>query len=223
MMDIAALYALLLNPNTVFLLFVVATLGIYFELAHPGAMFPGGIGAVALLLFLFTATALSPNWAGFALMLLAAVLLVLDVKLPGHGVLTVGAVISLIVGALLFFNSGGTRDGAYLNPLVVYSVAGIVGIVGFMLARIALRLRKMNVTTGVQGMIGVTVTARTPLLPEGRVSYGGEDWAAILDDPTMSADPGSKLQIVSVEGLRLHVQPLGSVLSSDVQTIQMLK
>ncbi len=215
-MDIGAL---LLNPNIVFLLFIVAMLGIYFELAHPGTTVPGVVGGIAFLLFLFLAVALSPNWAGLALMLLAAVLLVLDVKLPGHGVLTVAAIVSLVIGALLFFNSGGTHSGAYLNPLVVYSVAALVGIVGFLLARIALRLHKMNVTTGVQGMIGVTVTARTPLLPEGRVSYGGEDWAAILDDPNMSAEPGAKLQIVSVEGLHLHVQPLGSVLH-DVQTIQ---
>ncbi len=222
-MDIGALYALLLNPNIVFLLFIVAMLGTYFELAHPGTMVSGAIGGIAFLLFLFMAVALSPNWAGLALMLLAAGLLILDVKLPGHGVLTVVAVVSLVVGALLFFNSGGTHSGAYLNPLVVYGVAAMVGIVGFLLARIALRLHKMNITTGVQGMIGVTVTAKTPLLPEGRVSYGGEDWAAILDDPTLSAEPGSKLQIVSVEGLRLHVQPLGSVLQSDAQAIQTLK
>lgn len=219
----SALYALLLDPNIVFLMFVVAMLGIYLELAHPGTILPGVVGTIALLLFLFTAGALSPNWAGFVLMLLAALLLVLDVKLPGHGVLTLGAIVSLIIGALLFFNSGGTHSGAYLNPLVVYAVAAIVGIVGFMLARITLRLRKMNVTTGVQGMIGVTVTARTPLLPEGRVNYGGEDWAAILDDPTLSAEPGSKLRIVSVEGLRLCVQPLGSVLQSDTQVVQRLK
>jgi membrane-bound serine protease (ClpP class) len=95
-MDIGAL---LLNPNIVFLLFIVAMLGIYFELAHPGTTVPGVVGGIAFLLFLFLAVALSPNWAGFALMLLAAVLLVLDVKLPGHGVLTVAAIVALVVGA----------------------------------------------------------------------------------------------------------------------------
>jgi membrane protein implicated in regulation of membrane protease activity len=69
-------------------------------------------------------------------------------------------------------------------------------------------------------MIGATVIAKTPLLPEGRVRYAGEDWAAILDEPTASADPGSKLQIVSVEGLRLHVQPVGSVLRNEIHPIQ---
>ncbi len=203
---------MLLDPNIVFLLFVVAMLGIYLEIAHPGAILPGVVGAIAFLLFLLAATSLAPNWVGLALMLLAAALLVLDVKVPTHGVLTVGAVISLVVGTLLFFKGGGSYSATQLSPVLVYVVAAIVGVVGFTLVQFAIRVRKMRVTTGVEGMIGVTVVARTPLLPEGRVNYGGEDWAAILDDPSTSADPGSKLQIVSVDGLRLHVQPMGSIL-----------
>ncbi len=218
-----AFYALLLDPNVVFLLFIVAMLGIYLEIAHPGAILPGVTGAIALVLFLFAAGSLAPNWAGLALMLLAAVLLVLDVKLPTHGVLTLGAVIALVVGALLFFNSGGPYSNTQLNPVVVYVVAGLVGLVGFMLVTFIVRSRRMRVTTGVEGMIGTTVTALTPLLPEGRVSYGGEDWAAILDAPTTSADPGSMLQIVAVERLRLHVQLLRPGPILDVHSTQALK
>ena len=210
---------MLLDPNIVFLLFVVAVLGFYLEIAHPGIIIPGILGGVAFLFFLFAASSLTPDWVGLAFMLLAAVLLVLDVKLPAHGVLTVGAVISLIGGALLFFNSGSSRE-VQLNPILVSVVAGIVGGVGFLLVRLVMRTRRMLVTTGVEGMIGAIVTAKTPLLPEGRVRYAGEDWAAILDDPYTSADPGSKLQIVSVEGLCLHVQLAGSVLRENVQAIQ---
>jgi len=210
---------MLLDPNIVFLLFVIAVLGIYLEIAHPGTFVPGIVGGIAFLVFLFTASSLAPNWVGLVFMLLAAVLLVLDVKLLTHGALTVGAMIALVVGALLFFNSG-SPGGAHLNPLLVYIVAGIIGAVGFFLVRFAMRVRKMRVTTGVEGMIGATVVAKTPLLPEGRVRYAGEDWAAILDDPSASADPGIKLQIVAVEGLRLHVQPIGSMLRENIPTIQ---
>ncbi len=205
---------MLLDPNIVFLLFIVAILGIYVEIAHPGTLVPGVIGGIAFLCFLFAASFLTPNWVGLAFMLLAAVLLVLDVKLTTHGILTIGAMVSLVVGVFLFFNNTGPGD-AQLNPILVYMVTAIVGIVGFLVARIAMRVRRMRVTTGVESMIGATVIAKTPLVPEGRVSYAGEDWAAILDDSATSADPGSKLQIVSVEGLRLYVQPLGSVLRSD--------
>ncbi len=202
---------MLLDPNIVFLLFVVAVLGIYLELAHPGIIFPGILGGVAFLCFLFAASVLAPNWLGFAFMLLAAILLVLDIKLPGHGILTVAAMISLVVGTFLFFNSGN-QNGVQINPVLVYVVAVIVGIVGLTLVRTAMRARRMHVTTGVEGMIGATVIAKTPLVPDGRVRYAGEDWAAMLEDATATADPGSKLQIVSVKGLCLHVQPVGSIL-----------
>ncbi len=99
---VTTLYTLLLDPNIIFLLFIVAMIGIFVEVSHPGAIFPGVVGSIALILFLFGAWFLSPNWAGLALMALAFVLLVLDIKLPAHGILTLGAVVSLIVGALLF-------------------------------------------------------------------------------------------------------------------------
>ena len=199
-------YSLLLDPNVIFLLFVVAIIGIYVEISHPGVILPGVAGSIALLLFLFAVGSLSPNWVGLALMALAFVLLVLDVKLPTHGVLTVGAMISLIFGAFLFFNSGGPYSGPRVNPLVVYTMAGFIGLIGFTLVTIIVRVQRRPVTTGVEGMIGAKAITITPLLPEGRVRYEGEDWAAILEGPAPSADAGSEVQIVAVEGLRLHVQ-----------------
>jgi membrane-bound serine protease (ClpP class) len=172
------------------------------------------LGSIALLLFLFAVGSLSPNWAGLALMLLSFVLLVLDVKLPTHGVLTVGAVVSLIFGTFLFFNSGGPYNGPQVNPLVVYSMAGLIGLIGLTLVTIVVRTRLQRVNTGVEGMIGATATALTPLLPEGRVRYQGEDWAAIVEAPTTSVDAGSEVQIVAVEGLRLHVRPIVYTLSN---------
>lgn len=200
------LYALLIDPNVVFLLFVIALLGIYIEISHPGLIVPGVTGAMALLLFLLGAGSLTPNWAGLSLMVLAFVLLVLDVRLPTHGALTVGAVISLVVGALLFFNSGGPYQGVHIHPLVVYIVGVLIGGLGFYVVTVVVRTRRTPVTTGTEGMIGELVTALTQLAPQGRVRYGGEDWAAVLDPPTMTVDTGSELRIVSVDGLLLHVQ-----------------
>jgi membrane-bound serine protease (ClpP class) len=90
--------ALVHDPNVTFLLFVVAIIGIYVEISHPGVVFPGVAGGIALLLFFFAAGSLTPNWIGLALMALALVLLVLDVRLPSHGVLTIGAVIPSSLG-----------------------------------------------------------------------------------------------------------------------------
>jgi membrane-bound serine protease (ClpP class) len=205
---IDTLYSLILDPNITFLLFVVAIIGIYLEISHPGVILPGVAGGIALLLFFFASGSLSPNWAGLALMALAFVLLVLDVRLPSHGVLTIGAVVSLIFGALIFFNSGGPYQGPQVNPLVVYTVGAVVGAIGLSIVTVVVRVQRRRVTTGVEGMIGSLVVASTALLPEGRVSYQGEDWTAVLDAPATAADPGTELRIVSVEGLRLHVQPV---------------
>lgn len=201
------MYPLLLDPNVVFLLFIVAILGIYLEISHPGVILPGVVGGIALLLFLFAVGSLSLNWAGLALMVLAFVLLVLDVKLPAHGVLTVGAMLSLIFGAFIFFNSGSPYNGPQVNPLVVYTMAGLIGLIGFALVSITVRIQRQRVTTGPEAMIGAKAITLTPLLPEGRVNYGGEDWAAVLDPPATAVDVGAEVQIVTVEGLRLHVQP----------------
>jgi len=86
----------------------------------------------------------------------------------------------------------------------------LIGLISFTLITIIVRAQRRPVNTGDEGMIGAEATALTPLLPEGRVSYGGENWAAVLDGPATSVDAGSQVQIVGVEGLRLHVQPVRS-------------
>jgi len=213
-----SLYSLLLDPNVIFLLFIVAMVGIFVEISHPGAILPGVTGAIALILFLFAAGSISPNWAGLALMVLAFILLILDLKLTTHGVLTVGAVVSLIFGALLFFNSGGPYQGPQVNTALVFSTAAVVGLLGFYIVTMVIRTRRKPVNTGREGMIGANAIALTPLAPEGRVDYGGEDWAAVLDDPEMSVDPGSEVRIVSVEGLHLRVAPAFNRLSNSTPT-----
>ncbi len=216
-------YTFLLDPNIVFLLFVIAMIGIYLEISHPGVILPGVVGSISLLLFLFAAGSLAPNWAGLALMVLAFALLVLDVQLPAHGVLTIGGVIALILGALLFFNSGGPYDGPKVNPIVVYTAAGVVGLIGFTLVTFLIRAQRRRATTGKESMIGAKVIALTPLLPEGRVSYYGENWASVLDAPTISADAGSALIITGVNGLRLHVRPVRTQLMTDTHPPSSLK
>jgi membrane-bound serine protease (ClpP class) len=209
------LLSLLLNPNVIFLLFIVALIGAFVEVSHPGAIIPGIVGGIALILFLFGAWFLSPNWAGLVLMALAFVLLLLDVKLPAHGILTLGAVISLIAGAFLFFNSGRPSQGPQLNPILVFAMGGLVGLVGLYVVTLIVRTRRRSVKTGTDRMIGATVIASTPLQPVGRVNYKGEDWTAVLDDPSTSVDPGTEVRIVAVEGLLVHVQPVVDKLSDS--------
>src|SRR5216683_6095855 len=141
--------ALVHDPNVTFLLFIVAMIGIYLEISHPGAILPGTAGGIALLLFLFAVGSLAPNWAGLALMVLAFVLLVLDLRLPTHGVLTVGAVISLVVGAFIFFNSGSPYGGSQINPWVVYSMAALIGLISLYLISVIIRSRRNAVYSSI--------------------------------------------------------------------------
>jgi len=210
--------SLLLDPNVIFLLFIVALIGVFVEVSHPGAIIPGVVGSIALILFFFGAWFLTPNWAGLVFMTLAFVLLLLDVKLPAHGILTLGAVISLIAGTFLFFNGGQSSQGPQLNPMLVFAMGGLVGIVGLYIVTLVVRTRRRSVKTGTDSMIGATVIASTPLQPVGRVNYRGEDWTAVLDDPSISVDPGTEVQIVGVEGLLVHVQPVVDKLSDSAPT-----
>jgi membrane-bound serine protease (ClpP class) len=185
------------------------------EASHAGAIIPGVVGSIALILFFIGAWFLSPNWVGLVFMTLAFVLLILDVKLPAHGILTLGAVISLIAGAFLFFNSGQPAHGPQLNPILVFAMGGLVGLVGLYIVTLLVRTRRRSVKTGTDSMIGATVIASTPLQPVGRVDYKGEDWTAVLDDPSTSVDPGTEVRIVAVEGLLVHVQPVVDKLSES--------
>src|SRR5258707_1615185 len=209
------LYNLLLDPNITFLLFIVAMIGIFVEISHPGAILPGVTGGIALLLFLFAAGSLSPHWTRLALMILALLLLVLDKRFTTHGDLTIGASISLIFGALLFFNSGGPYQEPPVNTLLVYAMGGLVGLVGIYVVSMIVRTRRRQVSTGTEGMIGATAITTTLLQPDGRVQYGGEDWAAVLDDPSASIDPATEVRIVAVEGFLLHVKPVFDRLSDS--------
>lgn len=213
-----AILSLLLDPNVIFLMFIVALIGVFVEVSHPGAIIPGVVGSIAFILFLVGAWFLSPNWAGLVLMTLAFVLLLLDVKLPTHGILTLGAVISLIAGAFLFFKAGQLSPGPQLNPILVFAMGGLVGLVGLSIVTLVVRTRRRSVRTGTDSMIGTNVIASTALQPVGRVNYKGEDWTAVLDDPSTAVDPGTEVQIVGVEGLLVHVQPVVDKLSDSAPT-----
>lgn len=204
-----SLFALLLDPTVLFLLFVVALVCIYLELSHPGAIVPGTVGAIALVLFLIGAGSLSPNWAGLALMLLAIVLLAVDVRVPTHGVLTAGALISLVVGSLLFFNSGPPDQA--ISPYLVVGLAAGVGIIALIVLRYALAARRAKVDTGGERLVGQIATVIVPLTPDGRVRVLGEDWSAVLDTPAIGhedrMEAGARVRIMRVDGLRLRVIP----------------
>lgn len=208
------LEAVFLDPNVLFLLFIVAAVCIYLELSHPGAIVPGTVGAICLILFLFGAGSLSPNWTGLVLMLLAILLLAVDVRAHTHGVLTLGGLISLVAGSLIFFDSGVDTGVPTVSPVLVISVAVGMGLLSLLVITYAIRLRRRPVGTGAEGLIGQTAVVLEPLAPSGRVRVLGEDWAAELDalhqQKGERVDANGSVRVLARRGLILIVEPLYS-------------
>jgi membrane-bound serine protease (ClpP class) len=208
----------LADPTVLFLLFILAAACIYIELSHPGAIVPGVIGALALILFLFSAGSIQPNWAGLALMLLAIVLLAIDVRAPTHGFLTAAALISLVIGALIFFDTGSNPEGQGLNPWALVGAVAALGAISITILSFAVRAQRRAVTTGVEGLIGKTATVIVALTPSGRVRLLGENWGArLVGDHADTEAPirtGQSVRITGIDGITLIVEPVSSALEA---------
>jgi len=160
------LLSILINPNVAFILLTLGVNGLIFELSSPGGYVAGIVGSVCLLLSLYALQVLSVNYMGLALIALAFVLFVLDIKAPTHGVLTVGGVVTFVLGALILFNSPYYA----VSKSLIFSVALATGAFFAFVVTKALRAQKWHVTTGREGLIGQTAEARTDLTPEGQFS-----------------------------------------------------
>ncbi|HEY7126028.1 MAG TPA: nodulation protein NfeD [Ktedonobacterales bacterium] len=211
---------LLLDPNIAFILLVLAGIGIYIEISHPGLILPGVVGAISLVLFLFTAGTLSTNWAGLLLVVVAFVLLILDVRLPSHGALTIGALIALVVGSLLFFNDTGNIGAPSLNPFVLGIMVSVVAALALLVLVGVIRSQRLPVTTGKEGLIGQVATVTETLAPAGRVKVWGEDWAARQDAPALyPVEVGRQVRILGVSGLTLIVEPIVAVQPHEIEAL----
>ena len=198
------------DPTALFILFIIAAICIYLELAHPGAIVPGVVGSIALVVFLIGAIGISPNWGGLALMLLAIPLLAVDARAPTHGVLTVGALISLVAGAIIFFDTSPNIGQSPVNPAVIVGVAVGVGLVALLVLRYSVGAQLRRVTTGTESYIGRVVTVIEPLAPRGRVTLQGENWSARIAPTAKVAEPlpiGAHARVTRVDGLTLLVEP----------------
>jgi membrane-bound serine protease (ClpP class) len=199
---IEQLLSILINPNVAFVLLTLGVNGLIFELSSPGGYVAGIVGSVCLLLSLYSLQVLSVNYMGLALIALAFVLFVLDIKAPTHGVLTAGGIVTFTLGALILFNSPYYT----VSKSLIFSVALATGAFFAFVVTQALRAQKRHVTTGREGLIGQIAEARTDLTPEGTVFLRGEHWKAALEKGT--AQKGERVQVVDAEGFRLRVRKL---------------
>jgi membrane-bound serine protease (ClpP class) len=192
------------NPNIAYILMLIGLAGLYFELSHPGAIFPGVIGGISLILAFYAFQTLSVNYAGLLLILLGAILFLLEIKVTSYGLLSIGGVICLTLGSIMLFNTGNT--GLRVSWSVM--IPAVLVISGFFMAVafLAVRAHMAKPRTGYQGLIGEIAVAKEPLAPEGKVFVHGELWNATCED---IVPVGTRVEIIGVENLLLKVRKIG--------------
>jgi len=196
------LLSTLMDPNIAFLLFALGGLAIFAELNHPGAVLPGVVGVISILLALFALNLLPTRYAALALLLAAFALFALEAKFATHGVLGIGGVVCMIFGALFLVD--GPIPEMRVRFLTAAAVSIPIGLIAVFLMTLVLRARRNRVTTGQEGMIGEIGVARTALGPEGKVFVHGEIWNAVAKK---AIDEGTRVRVAGVEGLHLIVEP----------------
>jgi membrane-bound serine protease (ClpP class) len=192
----------LVNPNVLAILGVLALYGLIAEIQNPGAIFPGVIGAISLLLMLYGFSVLPVSWAGIALLVLAVILFIADAFAPSHGVLTLGGAISMLLGLLMLFE---TPDPALrVSWVVALTLTALTSLFFLFIVAAGIRAQQARRVTGMEAMKGAVAVARTDIAPRGKIFYDGAYWNAVTEGESIKA--GERVVIERMEGLTAVVR-----------------
>jgi membrane-bound serine protease (ClpP class) len=185
------------DPNIAYILMMIGLAGLYFELSNPGAIFPGVIGALSLILAFYSMQTLPVNYAGLLLIVIAVVLFIAEIKITSHGLLSVAGIISLGLGSVMLFEDIGVSL-RLIVPMVLL-VGGFFATV----AGLAFRAYRSKPMAGAEGMVGETGIVKETIDPEGVVFVHGERWRAVASE---RISVGEKVEVTGIEGLVLTVR-----------------
>ena len=192
----------LAHPNLAYILLLLGIYGLIYELATPGAVFPGVLGAILLILALVALETLEVNWGGIALIALSVIFFIADLKLPGYGALTAGGIIAFASGSAILFP--GVRIPPLRLPWTTIGAAALLTAAFFLgIVGAGIRALRQKITSGVEGLVGSEGTAKTDLKPTGVVHVKGEEWQARASGYVRK---GSRIKVVRREGLTVHVK-----------------
>ena len=191
------------DPNIAYILMTIGMLGLYFEFSNPGAILPGVVGGIALILALFSFQALEIRFAGVILIILALVLFLLEIKIASHGILGGGGVLSLFFGSLMLVNDTQWPYKGISLSVIIPTVI-IFTLFFFLAAYLSVRAHKRKVATGDVGLTGETGVARSAIGPDGGMVFiHGEYWKAHSDE---AIESGSPIVVIDVRGMELKVK-----------------
>jgi membrane-bound serine protease (ClpP class) len=191
----------IMDPNVAFILLAIGALALYAEFNHPGAVIPGTVGVVFILLAIFALNLLPTRFAAVVLILASFVLFALEAKFATHGVLAIGGITTLVIGGLLLVDAPIPEMRVNLATALAVSIP--LGAITVFLMSIALRARRNKVVTGAEGLVGEVAIAQTALVPAGKVFVHGELWDAVASG---NVPAGEKVVVRKVNGLQLQVE-----------------
>jgi len=197
--------AAIADPNVAMILMSIGAAGIFIELYNPGLILPGIVGALSLILGFYSFQTLSANLAGLLLMLLGLLLFIAEIKVMSYGMLTVGGIIAVVLGALMLFKTSATLGLAVSTPVLVSSVGGLLLVTLFVLWIVA-RAHSRKVVTGSEALLGAKGVAKTRLSPKGTVFIEGELWDAVALDGEV--EEGAAVVVDNLEGFVLKVKKI---------------
>ncbi|MCX8044494.1 MAG: nodulation protein NfeD [Desulfobacterota bacterium] len=190
----------LANPNIAYILLLIGLAGLYFELSNPGAIFPGVLGGISLILAFYSLQSLSANYAGVLLILLGILLFILEIKIVSYGLLSIGGIIAITLGSLMLFQSDIPSlrlSWSVIIPSVIFIWLFFVVIIG-----LVVKAQRRQPTTGIEGILNMVGEACTDIHDTGKVFVNGEYWNARSDT---FIHKGEKIRVRGIEGLTLSV------------------
>lgn len=197
------------NPDVAYLLLMLGMVGIYFELFNPGAVLPGVVGVISLILAFYAMNTLPVNYAGLMLIIFSLVLFLLEIKVVSHGVLAIGGVVSLFLGSIMLFKSSSSLDMIKISTGIIVSVTAISTVFFLFVIGLGLKAQRLKTVTGINILLGQTGETLSMLDPQGQLQVNGEVWTAESTKGKISK--GELVKVIRVKGLTLFVEPMGHV------------
>ena len=191
------------NPNVAYILMLIGIYGLMLEFSNPGAVVPGTIGAIALLLALYSFQLLPVNYAGMGLILLGVALMVGEAFQPSFGVLGIGGLIAFVTGSIFLMDTDVPGFGIDISVIVSFAI--ISALVFTVVIGMAIKARRRPVVSGLEELVGAEASVLADFDRQGRVSIHSETWRAVSSAPLRK---GQQVKVAGIEGLTLHVEPL---------------
>ena len=194
------------DPNIAYILLLLGMYGLLFELYSPGAILPGIVGVISLILAFYSMHSLPINYAGLALIIFAVILFLLEIKIVSHGLLAIGGVVSLLLGSMMLIRSDSGLELVRISRGVIYAATAVSALFFLFVLSFGIRAQRSKVVTGMEAMIGNTGEVIDMLNPAGTVRVNGETWNA--ESLAGAITKGEKVRIKEMRNLKLYVEPI---------------